>query len=326
MTTHNAPRQRAFKALTTAVIISIFGDSPSKYDVGPRKHYAIVGSDIDELDGETVQRGLDMVMLGHRPDMGLENLSHSGFLGSLLPDVQAMVGFGGLDDGHKDLWDHTKRVVRNAPPKLETRWAALFHDVGKPKTFRRKAGKVTFHGHEAASVAAFQRACETTVMFPDREFRENVSAMIETLGHIESYTQDWTDSAVRRVRGRIVEEKVWIDLLDLARSDCTSAHASNRDRAKAKTDELEARAKELKRLEDDELRFKPPKGTGSVVAKSLGIDGRELGAAMKNIEYHIRTGIVKNNELPEVYANMLHELGFDESDVIDVHLRNLRAK
>lgn len=297
METHSTARQRAFKALTHAVIIAIFGETPSRG--GP----SVRAGDVDHLDGGIVQRGLDMVMLGHRPDRGLESLRQSGFLESLLPDVHEIVGFGGYEEGHKDLWEHTKRVVRNAPPRLEVRWAALFHDVGKPKAFRKRGGKVTFHGHEAMSVAAFQRACETTVLFPDRDFRKDVALMIEALGQIESYRSDWTDSAVRRVRRRIEDDRVWNDLLDLARSDVTSAHADRRSRAKARTDELESRAAQLLEEEGKAESLRLPKGTGTALMKALDIDpGQGLGLWMKHLQEKVASGELPAGQDPEFYA------------------------
>src|SRR5690242_21203419 len=47
---------------------------------------------------------------------------------------RSMVGFGDGEWRHKDVWKHTKQVVRQAVPQLEVRWASLFHDIGKVKT------------------------------------------------------------------------------------------------------------------------------------------------------------------------------------------------
>src|SRR4051812_5580435 len=52
------------------------------------------------------------VLMGKHPDEGLEVLQTSGVLRTTLPEVQAMVGFGGQGQGHKDLWAHTKQVVK----------------------------------------------------------------------------------------------------------------------------------------------------------------------------------------------------------------------
>ncbi len=74
---------------------------------------------------------LDRVMMGRDPEAGLEALLACGALEVLLPEVKNLVGFGDGEWRHKDVWKHTKQVVRQAVPRLEVRWAALLHDVGK---------------------------------------------------------------------------------------------------------------------------------------------------------------------------------------------------
>ena len=71
---------------------------------------------------------LDRVMMGKDPEAGLEALLACGALEVLLPEVKNLVGFGDGEWRHKDVWKHTKQVVRQSVPRLEVRWAALFHD------------------------------------------------------------------------------------------------------------------------------------------------------------------------------------------------------
>ena len=53
----------------------------------------------------------------------------------LLPELEATVDFS-QEAGrrHKDVWEHTKQVVRQSVPKPDVRWAALLHDIGKVPT------------------------------------------------------------------------------------------------------------------------------------------------------------------------------------------------
>ena len=108
---------------------------------------------------------LDGLLLSRNVIDNLEGLQTGGTLLVMFPEVQALVGFGGDDSGHKDLWGHTKQVVSQCVPKANVRWAALFHDVGKVKCFRRIEGVVSFHGHEAVSAKLFKRAAERTNIF-----------------------------------------------------------------------------------------------------------------------------------------------------------------
>jgi poly(A) polymerase len=84
-----------------------------------------------------------------------------------------MVGFGDGEWRHKDVWKHTKQVVRQAVPRLEVRWAALFHDIGKVKT-RSIApdGKVHFLGHAEVGTRMFDKLDRRTGLFaPSRRSR-----------------------------------------------------------------------------------------------------------------------------------------------------------
>ena len=73
----------------------------------------------------------------HGPALGagLQWMHDAGVLGALLPELEATVDFS-QEAGrrHKDVWEHTKQVVRQAVPRPIVRWAALLHDIGKVKT------------------------------------------------------------------------------------------------------------------------------------------------------------------------------------------------
>ena len=87
-----------------------------------------------KLDRRAVRDRLDRIVMGFDPELGLDTLLDNGALAALFPEVHAMVGFGDGEWRHKDVWKHTKQVVRQAVPRLEVRWASLFHDIGKTKT------------------------------------------------------------------------------------------------------------------------------------------------------------------------------------------------
>src|SRR5207247_8977977 len=110
------------------------------------------------LDARAVRDRLDRVVMGNDPELGLDALLAAGALDALFPEVHAMVGFGDGEWRHKDVWKHTKQVVRQAVPRLEVRWAALFHDIGKVKTRSISPdGKVHFLGHAEVGTRMFDK-------------------------------------------------------------------------------------------------------------------------------------------------------------------------
>ena len=82
-------------------------------------------------------------------DVGLQWMHDAGVLAVLLPELEATVDFS-QEAGrrHKDVWEHTKQVVRQSVPNPLVRWAALLHDIGKvPTRVMLPDGRVNFHRH-----------------------------------------------------------------------------------------------------------------------------------------------------------------------------------
>src|SRR5690606_20716080 len=80
-----------------------------------------------------VRARLDELLVSRHADVGLEVLLEAGFFAAVMPELTKIVGFGD-GESHKDVWRHTKQVVIQCLPRLAVRWAALFHDIGKPRT------------------------------------------------------------------------------------------------------------------------------------------------------------------------------------------------
>ena len=111
------------------------------------------------LDAPGVRARLDRVVMGEDPERGSTSCSRPGRCRRSSPRSHAMVGFGDGEWRHKDVWKHTKQVVRQSVPRLEVRWAALFHDIGKVKTRSISPdGKVHFLGHAEVGHAHVRQA------------------------------------------------------------------------------------------------------------------------------------------------------------------------
>jgi len=241
------------------------------------------------------------VLTGKEPIGGLKDLLESGVLADEFPEIHAMVGFGGPGQGHKDLWDHTVRVVAQAKNRPLIRWAALFHDVGKPVSFSKVAGKVTFHHHEAASSRLFTLAMSRTGYLTGDE-RQKVSFLVRHLGLVEAYLPDWTDSAVRRLHKKLGPH--FEDCLLLARADCTSKHLHKRNRYQAHVHELRERALEL--AAQDAVVPPLPKGLGGALMTVFGVPpSKKLGDIKKALEARVEAGEVEPYQSVDFYVTYL---------------------
>ena len=82
----------------------------------------------------------------------------TGILPVLFPELAATVDLV-QETGrqHKDVWAHTKQVVRQTVRRPLVRWAALFHDIGKVPTRTFTDEGVHFHGHAEVGARMFDR-------------------------------------------------------------------------------------------------------------------------------------------------------------------------
>ncbi|MEM9691902.1 MAG: HD domain-containing protein [Myxococcota bacterium] len=252
---------------------------------------------------------IEQALMCGTPQEELEMLQQTGTLAHLYPEVHAMVGFGGGQSGHKDLWWHTKLVVAQTIERPEVRWAALFHDVGKVPTFSREKGKVTFHGHEMMSARLFDKAARRTGL--PSAFRKHVRDLVRHLGQVESYESHWTDSAVRRLHKQLAP--VWDDVVALACADITTKHAHKRRAHQKRMRELDERAKAI--AEADASLPLLPKGLGRVIIEALELTpGPEVGRVMKKLEAAVEAGTCPARAEPEVYVAFLKACRTSERD------------
>lgn len=241
------------------------------------------------------------VLMGKHADAGLEVLQSTGVLGQTLPEIQAMVGFGGAGQGHKDLWEHTKLVVKQTKAQASARWAALFHDTGKVSTLSRETGKVSFHQHEFVSAHLFRKAIHRTGLL-DRGTATEVHAIVRNLGLVEAYASDWTDSAVRRLHKELGEH--FDRVLLVARADITTKHAHKREKHHVRLHELAERAARI--AEQDAIVPPLPKGLGDALMRAFGISpSKRLGDLKASIERAVCEGRVEGHRDAAHYVEFL---------------------
>jgi poly(A) polymerase len=233
-------------------------------------------SRLDIVSDERVRDELDKLIVVERPGEGLWFLVHTGLADEFLPELPALALEQDPIHRHKDVLAHTIAVVENTSTDRILRLAALFHDVGKPKTRSfGPRGLVSFHHHEV--VGARMTRDRMRALRYSTEDTETVSRLVELHLRFHTYRMGWTDSAVRRyVRdaGPLLDQ-----LNELTRCDCTTRNAAKARALARRMDELEARIAELR--EQEELRALRPDLDGNDVMVRLGIPpGRAVGEAL----------------------------------------------
>ncbi len=227
------------------------------------------------VSAERVRDELDKMIVAAVPSTALWFVVRTGLAEEFLPELPGLALEQDPIHRHKDVLAHTLAVVDKVSPDRLLRLAALFHDVGKPKTRALVDGGVTFHHHVVVG-ARMTRQRMVALKYPKDDI-DTVTELVNLHLRFHTYRLGWTDRAVRRY---VRDAGPLLDRLnELTRCDCTTRNAAKARALGRRMDELEARIAELR--EQEELDAIRPDLDGAQVMAQLGIGpGRQVGRAL----------------------------------------------
>ena len=248
---------------------------------------------IEIVSAERVRDELVKLVCAPHPRRGLALLVETGLAARVLPELPALALERDEHHRHKDVYDHTLTVLEqsielehrlsegpDARPDFVSRFAALMHDVGKPRTRRfQDDGSVTFHHHDVVG-AKLTRKRMKALRFSNEEI-DAVAKLVELHLRFHGYgTGEWTDSAVRRYVRDAGDQLERLHVL--TRADCTTRNKRKADRLRRTYDDLENRIEQL--AAEEELAAIRPDLDGNQIMQILDIGpGREVGAAYNHL-------------------------------------------
>ena len=255
---------------------------------------------LGRITAERVAAELDKLLLGDDPVAGIDLMVQTGLGEVVLPEVGAMRMAIDEHHQHKDVYQHSLTVLRqaidleDAGPDLVLRWAALLHDIGKPATRKHEPdGGVSFHHHEV--VGAKMTRKRMRALKYSKQMIDDVSQLVYLHLRFHGYGDGkWTDSAVRRYvtdAGPLLRK-----LHKLVRADCTTRNKRRAARLQANYDDLERRIAELAAKED--LARVRPDLDGNEIMEILGIPaGPQVGEAWRYLkELRLDRGPLSHDE------------------------------
>ena len=242
------------------------------------------------------------------PSIGLTLMRSAGLLKYVLPELDRMAGVERRGrHAHKDNFEHTMKVLDNVAKKSDDiwlRWAALFHDIGKPvtKAYDRNLGW-TFHQHEAVGSKMIPQLFRR-LKLPTNEPMRFVQKMVFLHMRPIVLSEDMvSDSAVRRLlfeAGDDVEK-----LMMLCEADITSGN-DNKVQLYLKNFELVRRKMQDLEERDRVRNFQPPI-TGDMIMKIYGVPPSSvIGEIKEVIKNSILDGVIPN-DYDAAYALMEQE-------------------
>lgn len=169
---------------------------------------------------ERIRDEFEKMIMSPNPKKGIEVAHETGILSLIIPELEEGIGIEQNQAHSFTVWEHLLIALQAAADKgwdLETRLAALFHDISKPATRRFDEAKqdYTFHGHEVVGSRVTYSILERL------KFPKDVSKRVSKLVRWHMFFSDpdeITLSAVRRLIRNVGEENVW-DLMNIRVAD-----------------------------------------------------------------------------------------------------------
>ena len=230
-----------------------------------------------KVSAERIRDEWIKTMKARRPSVAFDVMLGTGILRVTLPEMIESVGCEQNRHHAYDVWTHAIACLDACEGDPPLRIAALLHDIGKPRTRARsdKTGDYTFYSHEVVGAEMADPILER-LRFSNEE-RERIVSLVRN--HLVCYSDEWTDSTVRRWIRRVTRDRVE-DLYALSRAD---ALGKGRD----VTAELEALTKLEERVAGvlaakDALSVRELRVDGNDVIRELGIKpSRRVGEVLE---------------------------------------------
>lgn len=279
---------------------------------------------LESISAERIREEFEKILLSGNVAHGLRALVRLGLMPYIVPELMETVNVEQeAEFHHKDVFEHTLIVVSNVEADPILRKAALFHDIGKPRTLvyehrctycgakstrktaeegecevcggRTLPKKIHFYGHENVGASIARRAMKR-LAYPKDDI-DTVAHLVANHMRPMSYAvgrDPWSDSAVRRfirdthlVKGD--RELASVDtLLKLARADITGSAPRRRRIAEESWRSLKSRVEEI-REKDAIERLKSPLDGNELMA----LFGRGPGPWIKPVKDYLEREVVE---------------------------------
>ncbi len=269
-----------------------------------------LAGNIKFIANERIRDELVKILASDFPSEGIIKLHELKLLNYIIPELEEGVDMKQNHHHTRNVFDHNVLSLKYCPnPVWQVRFAALMHDIGKPRTKKIINGAATFYNHEIVGAKMVEKIMKRLHFSSDD--LERIVNLVRN--HMFYYNVDEvTAASVRRLIRKVGEENL-SDLIDLRVADRLGSGV-----AKAVPYKLRHLQYMMDKVRHDPVSVKMLKINGEDLMKILKIEpGPKIGAMLD---------VLLSEVIEEPELNTQEYLAKRSQELYELPLEELRQK